>query len=40
MFDWLKEWAKSNPWSLMGAVGLVAGFTALALWLIFNAVFG
>lgn len=38
--DALKSWATANPWAAATAISACAGFTALALWLMFNAVFG
>ena len=36
----IRAWASANPWSISVAVVGTAGFAALALWLVFNAVFG
>ena len=39
-WDAVRAWVAANPWAVsVGVVG-VAGFAALALWLVFNAVFG
>lgn len=40
MWEAIKAWAVASPWAASVAVMGTAGFTALALWLIFNAVFG
>lgn len=35
-----RDWAVANPWAASASVIGAFGFTALALWLVFNAVFG
>lgn len=35
-----RDWAVANPWAASVGVMGAFGFTALALWLVFNAIFG